>query len=484
MNLKNIEEYIKKSYNNSSDLIIREVEIKKKKLLYIYLESVASDDKISNFFMKDVSDYVKNKKISFLSDLFDDLKNTIPNSHMTISSDLEECFYKLSSGFTCIFFEDNDEFISIETKASLDRGVTESESEAIIRGPKDSFTENNSINLGLIRKRIKDENLWFDERMVGRKSKTKVTIAYMQDIANISRVKEIKSIIEKIDIDAIIDSGYIREFLEEKNTTVFPKIKSTERPDMACSGLLEGKIVILVENSPFVLLTPSVLIDFIHSPEDYYQKTANINFTRLLRSLSFFLTILTPALYIAMTTFNQEMIPDKLLISLAIQKDGVPFPTFVEVILLMVTFEILRESDIRLPSKMGAAISIVGALVLGEAAVSAGIVSPIVIIVVAITSISGILFTDIDFVNGIRWWRFIFLFFAVSAGLIGIVLGLIFFITSLSSVVTDNVPYLTPFSPLNIKALKDSIIRYPANRMKNRPSYTAEKNQTKLGDSK
>lgn len=481
--IKKIEEIIKKEYGNSSDLIFRKITIKNKQLMYVYLESVSSDDKVSDFLMKDVSDYVKNKKLNLFDNLFTSLENSIYNSHLSIETNMDDIYYKLSSGYTVIFIDENDKAISIETKAQLDRGVVESTSETIVRGPKDSFTENNATNIGLIRKRIKTNKLWFKETIVGRKTKTKVTISYLEDVVDLKKVEHIEKIIKKIDIDGIIDSGYIREFLVKNNPSAFPKIKSTERPDLACTSLLEGKIVILVENTPFVLITPSVLVDFLHTSEDYFQKTSNINITRLLRFIAFILTIITPAFYIAVTTFNQEMIPNELLISLAIQQNGVPFPTAFEVVIMIITFEILRESDLRIPSSMGAAISIVGALVLGEAAVSAGIVSPIVIIVVAITSICGLLFTDVDFVNAIRLWRFIFIIFAVLAGTIGIVLAMIFFITKLASISTDEVPYLVPFSPLHIKELKDAIIRFPITKLKSRPNYLAPKNQTKLGDS-
>ena len=282
--------------------------------------------------------------------------------------------------------------------------------------------------------------------------------------------------IKNIKINAILDSGYIRDFLVANKSTIFPKIKSTERPDLACSALLEGKIVILVENSPFVLITPTVLVDYFHTSEDYYQKTANVNVTRILRFIAFILTIITPAFYVAVTTFNQEMIPNQLLISLAIQQDGVPFPTAFEVIMMMITFEILRECDIRIPSPMGTAVSIVGALVLGDAAVSAGIVSPIVIIVIAITSICGLLFNDIDFVNALRIWRFIFLFLATIAGIIGIIIGIIYMIVKLSDIETEDIPYLEPFSPLHFKGLKDSIIRLPIHKLNKRPFKSGDKN--------
>jgi spore germination protein len=480
--LNKIKQEIKKQFGDSTDLVFRLIKTKEQELMYVYLESVTSDDKVSNFLMKDLGYYVRNKKEKNFDSLFHMLENSIYNSQLYIEENLEDIYYKLASGYTIIFIEGETKAISIETKANLNRGITESTSETIVRGPKDGFNENYSTNIGLIRKRIKTNKLWFKEHIVGRKTKTKVSVAFIEDVVDLKRVEKIEKIIDSIDIDGVLDSGYIRDFLIKKNPSSLPKIKSSERPDVASTALLEGKIVILVENSPFVLITPTVLTDFIHTPEDYYQKTDNINFTRILRCLALFLTILTPAFYIAVTTFNQEMIPNELLISLAIQQDGVPFPTAFEVIMMMITFEILRESNIRIPSPMGAAISIVGALVLGDAAVSAGIVSPIVIIVVAITSICGLLFTDIDFVNALRIWRLIFIIFATIAGLIGIVVAGIIFVTKLASVTTDEVPYLAPFSPLNFRALSDSVILFPFNKLKYRPSYLAEKNQTKLGD--
>lgn len=480
MNIDKINNYILESYHHSSDIVTRKINVKGTDILCIYLESVASDDKISEFLMKEINTYSKNKILTV--NLFDKLKNTIPNSHITVESKLEDCFTKLASGFTCIFIDGDKQYITVETKSKLDRGITESTSESIVRGPKDSFTENNSTNLGLIRKRIKDKNLWYDEIKIGRRTNTKVTIAYINGIANEHIVNNIKEKLNKIDIDGIIDSGNIRDFLIQ-NQSIFPEIKSTERPDLACNSLLEGKIIILVENTPFTLILPITLNDFLHASEDYYQKSSNVTFTRILRYISFLITITIPGLYTALTTFNQEIIPDQLLISLAIQRDGVPFSTVFELVIMIITFEILRESDIRLPSTMGAAISIVGALVLGEAAVSAGIVSPIVIIVVAITSICGLLFTDIDFVNAIRWWRFIFIIFSATAGLIGFVIAAVLFINKLASITFDNVCYLAPFSPLYVKSINDSIIKLPNNKLKNRSPYIT-KNTTKLGDKK
>ena len=363
----------------------------------------------------------------------------------------------------------------METRAQLDRGITEATSEPILRGPKDSFTESHSKNLGLLRKRIKTENLWFEEMKIGRKTETRVTIAYINKIADKTKVKQIKERLKKIDIDGILDSGNLRDYLLEKNSS-FPQIQSTERPDFASEALLNGKIVILTENSPFVLILPTVFIDYLHISDDYNQKSVNISYTRVLRMLALIITLFTPAIYIAITTFDQNTIPDKLLISIAIQREGVPFPIFFEIILLTTIFEIIRESNIRSPSSMSAAMSIVGALVLGQAAVDAGIVSPITVIIVAITSICSLVFNDIDFMNGIRLWRFIFILFASILGLIGLLSITLIFIIKLASLENLNTSYLSPIAPLTIKDQKDAIIKVETKNLITRPSYISKLN--------
>lgn len=461
---------IKETLGNSSDIVNRKIN----NISYIYLESVTSDDKVSDFLNKCIV------HINNVNQLFELLKNSIYNSHLVILDKINDCYYYLSSGYTCLFIDNQTKYIAVETKMKLDRGVTESSAEPLIRGPKDSFTENNAINIGLIRKRIKDSNLWIEEQKIGKRTQTKVSIIYIKGIAQDKNVNKIKKKLKKINIDGIIDSGYIRDYLEEKQRSSFPKAISTERPDLACINLLNGKLVILVENSPTVLILPATLDDFLKSSEDYYLKPINSTFSRILRYIAFFITILTPALYIALMTFNQEMIPDQLLISLATQRSQVPFPTFMEVLIFIVIFEILREADIRSPSIAGASMSIVGALVLGDAAVTAGLVSPIVIIVVAITSICELVFSDMDMSNAIRQWRMIFIFSTIFTGLIGIVSAGLILIIKLASLETLDTPYLIPFSPINKNIIKDSIFLAPANKRKKRPNYLTN-NDKKVG---
>ena len=475
--IENIFEYVKNISGQSPDITTRIINIHKKRVGYIFLQSVSSDDKISNFLVRSLTlDYQFNTTNLFTK-IFNSLQNSISNSNLKVIDSKEDLFYYLSSGFTIILTDDSEQFIVVETRLKLDRGIVESSTETVIRGPKDSFTENHLINMGLIRKRIKDANLWFDELKIGKRTKTKVNIVYLKDVVNLEKVEKIKKKLDTIDIDGILDSGYLREFITGKKAFLFPKLLSTERPDLVCSGLLEGKIVILVENSPFALIIPTVFVDFLHSPEDNYQMPLNVTLSRLIRFFSFFLTIITPAFYIAMMTYDIRLIPSQLLISLAAQRQGVPFPTAIEVILLLTVFEVLRESDLRSPSKMGASISIVGALVLGDAAVSAGIVSPIAVIIVAITSVSGLVFSDMDMVNSIRIWRIIFLIFASFLGFIGIVAAGIILITKLASIETLGTPYLAPLSPFNLKDQIYGIFKASRPNSIKRPRFLHAKNQ-------
>ncbi len=453
---------IKQELGDSADIVEREVN---DTLSYLYLESVSSDDKISDFLLKSIT------KLKDIESTLSLLQKEIYNSHIEVLEDLNDCYYYLASGYTCLFLNHEKRYLVIETKMKLDRGISESTSEPLIRGPKDSFTENHAINLGLIRKRIKDPKLRIMEQKVGRRTNSKVSVLYIEGIAKKENVQKIQESISKIDIDGVFDTGYLRDFLESQGKSFFPHMISTERPDLSCQSLLDGKIIVMVENSPYVLIMPAILADFFKTSEDYYQSPVSSTFSRVLKVIAFFVTIMTPALYIALMTFNQEMIPDQLLISLATQRSEVPFPTFLEVIIFVILFEILREADIKSPSASGASMSIVGALILGDAAVAAGIVSPFVVIVVAITSICELVFTDMDFINAIRQWRLLFIFSTIFIGIIGIVVAGLILIIQLASLEPLNTPYLLPFSPFNLSGLKDSIVLFPANARMNRPNY-------------
>ncbi len=478
MNVDKIINKLKRQYGNSNDLNTRVIKISNTKIGILFMESTSSTNNISEYIIRAIN-YIADEKGIFTS-IYNALNNNIFNAQIKRISDFTSFSEYLSAGFTIVVINGYDKALALETKANLDRGVTESSSEPIVRGPKDSFTENHSKNLGLIRKRIKDSNLWFTNIKLGKRTKTKISLAYLNDVVSKEKVDYILNKLSKINIDGILDSGNIRDYIVSASSS-FPQIISTERPDLTCQALLDGKIVLLVENSPFVLIMPSVFTDFMHTSEDSFQKSFNITFTRILKVFALIVTLFTPAVYIAITTFDQTVVPDELLISLAVQSEGVPFPTSLEIIILMAIFEILRESDVRMPVNMGTSMSIVGALVLGQAAVDAGIVSPIAVIVVAITSICSLIFTDTDFVNGIRTWRFIFILGSTFMGMIGLVSTVIMFLIKLSSLEFLGTSYLAPFSPFNVDDQKDSILKFSITKIFKRPTYINDKNIIKQG---
>ena len=327
-------------------------------------------------------------------------------------------------------------------------------SELSLSGPKDSFIEDDKTNLELIRKRIKSNDLKIYNTCVGRYTKTNINILYIDGIVKKDLVNHIKKKLNKIDIDGIIDSSYLRNALEEK-FNLFPTLIMTERPDKCSMALLEGKVVILVDNSPYALILPSFFIDFFHTTDDYYQKSFNASFIRIIRLIAFIIAILLPGLYIAITTRNYNLVPLDLLLVLKSGRSFVPFPAYIESIFMIICFEILKESDLRMRSFSGSAISILGGLVLGDAAVSAGIVSPIMIIIIAISSISGLIFNSIELSNAIRTYKLFILILGSIFGIYGVILGSIILLFNLFNTETFGYNYLV----FDGNEIKDSIIK-------------------------
>jgi spore germination protein KA len=361
-----------------------------------------------------------------------------------------------------------NKYIALETRRDLSRGVSTPVTENTSRGPLDAFTENIEANIGLIKRRIKSNDLWIKKYVLGKYTKTSAGLIYIKSIAKEDLVDKVDNLIKNIDIDGIIGTGTIRNLIEKENKNLFPNILSAEKPYTAIKYLLKGNVIIMIDNDPFVLILPSTLNDYFISEEDDYNKSISVSVTRIVRYITFAITLLTPGIYIAITTYNQEILPTQLLTSIAAQRENVPFSTFVEAILMILSFEILRESDLKLPSFASSAISIVGALILGEAAVSAGIVSPIMIIVVAITSISSLIFVEPEFTNALRIYRIGFMIGGAIFGIYGILLMAILLLINLVSYDFLGIPYLSPFAPPITADLKDSIIKFPTIKLKKR----------------
>ena len=472
--LENVLQKIKKDFGDSPDIVFRKVKIKKTEILLIYNITLTNSSNINEFILEKLT--TLKKRITRKS-IYEHLSNIIPENVIQDITDKNDLYTKIGSGFTIFIFEKGSAF-AIETRQNLSRGITEPLTEQSISGPKDAFTENYQTNIGLIRKRIKTNNLVIKEKTIGKESKTKVAIFYMDNIIEPDLLKDVENRLDNIDIDAILDSTYIKEIFEKGQST-FPTIITTERPDNASLSLLEGKICIMTENSPYALVIPSFFSDLFHAAEDNYQNHINVSFTRIIRYAAFLLAILLPAFHVAITTYDHEAIPVTLLINFAAQREGVPFPLIAEALGLTLVFEILRESDIRMPHLSGTAISILGAIVLGDAAVAAGIVSPIMVIIIAMSAISSLMFSNIGMVNAIRFWRILFMLFASIAGIIGIFFASIILITHLSSLKTVAKPYLYPLSPFDKNFFKEVIIKKSIKHENKRMKVLTNKNYTR-----
>ncbi|WP_281890331.1 spore germination protein [Paenibacillus sp. YYML68] len=387
-----------------------------------------------------------------------------------------ELYKAVLSGNTVILTDGIEKALVAGTPGWRDRGVTETTVENVIRGPKESFTETLRTNTALIRRRIRDERLRCEEQSIGKVTMTDVAVMYIEGIAQPSIVEEVRRRLSRIEADSILESGYIEEYIQDKTYTVFPTMFNSERPDVIAAGLLEGRIAILVDGTPVVLLAPSLFGEFFQSAEDYYQRSDISSLLRVLRYLCFFISLLAPSLYIAITTFHQEMLPTQLLISLASQREGIPFPAFVEALMMELAFEILREAGIRMPRSIGQAISVVGALVIGQAAVEAGIISAAMVIVVSMTAISNFVFPSFSMAISVRILRFSMMTLAATFGLFGITIGLLALVIHLCSLRSFGVPYMTPFAPFNSEGQKDMVIRLPHWLLNQRPTSISPSN--------
>lgn len=443
MNIEDLKKF--KKYN--PDLKIRELKNGNTNIYIIYFETLCKSNTINDFILKPIYD----DKIKSL----DDIKNKLPSGNLLEINDESTLYDNLYSGFTIISID--NKFISFETKESLDSGIVAATNEKVIKGPKDAFTENYQSNVGLIRKRIRSKNLKINEYTIGTSSKTRVALFYLDDIVNKDLVNKIEKKLKTMNLDYVANSNYIIDAMNKKNN-IMPTNIMTERPDLTSFLLMEGRIAIMVENSPQVIIIPMFFSDTIHTIDDYYQNSKNVSVTRIIRVIAFIISVTIPGMYLALTTFNQEALPTSLLINFSIQRQGVPFPSIVEALVMFLIFEILKESDTRIPFVVGTSMSIVGALVLGQAAVDAGLISPIMIIIIAVSSVTSFLFNDNDLVNAIRVWKLIFILLSAFAGLYGFFIALLLFLVKISSMDSYGFDYVTVDGILKSNIQKNGII--------------------------
>ncbi|WP_066506348.1 spore germination protein [Abyssisolibacter fermentans] len=488
-NLSNIKEILK----DCDDVIYREFKIGQEqnhKLSVIFTDGLANKDQVSNFVLESLMQQARLTKPNVDDNKFDlyDLavKGNIAMTEINEIEDLQEAIDNILIGETVLLLDGYKKAVVIGTRGWPIRGISEPETETVIRGPRDGFVETGKVNTSLIRRRIRDPKLKLKYIQIGKRSKTDIAIMYIEDICNNELLKEVNDRLKSIDIDAIIDSSYIEQLIQDDWISPFPQIENTERPDAVSAALYEGRVAIVVDNTPFALLVPATLDIMLQSSEDYYDRWTVASFIRLIRYIALVLTLILPALYIAITSYHPGMLPTGLALYVAATRMGVPFPAFIEAFMMEITLELLRESGTRIAGPIGTTIGIVGGLVIGQASVEAGIVSPLMVIIVALTTISSFVLPNYSFSSAIRLARFFMMIVAAALGLYGIMLALIILGTHLADLKSFGTPYLSPYSSIldYRQDIEDSYVKYPLKLMKKRPVFLEVKNKVRMRENK
>ncbi|MBE4909536.1 spore germination protein [Bacillus luteolus] len=462
------------SIPQNTDVTLREFTIGKvnEKAALVFVKTISNGEDIEERVLlplltnesesKEISDIVTIKKI-------------------TTASTIKDILNEINHGNTVLFIDNTSVAYVFDTTKFESRAVEKTDNENVLRGPKESFNENAETNISLIRKKILNENLMVETTTVSKRSKNDVFLLYVKDLANDKLLSNIKNRLKSLDTDAIQNLGLLEQHIEERKLSLFPTLLYTERPDRAAAFLEDGYFVLLMDSSPACLILPATFWSFYHSPEEHYLRFIYGNFTRILRIAAVFIALFTSAIYVAVTNYHAQMIPPDLLLAIAATREKVPFPVLLEILLMEIAFELIREAGLRVPSPIGPTIGIVGALILGQAAVEANIISPIVIIVVALGGVSSFAVSDISLNYAIRIIRF---FFIISSGLFGIygmtaifTVGL-FYLVSMKSF---GIPYLAPMSP-RYKSSKDTIFRKLLQNETYRPGYLKPKDIVKKGN--
>jgi len=458
--------YLKELLTNNSDVVFRNFFIGKYSCALVYIDGMGDKILLDDYVLQTVM--LRGKYISDVNQIKDKLLTV---SDIKEVKKMSEGIKSVLSGDTFMFVEGLDGAYVIATRLWPARGVSEPSGETVIRGGRDGFTETIRFNTALVRRRIRDTRFKVVSRSLGVRSKTDVVFMYIDDIVNKEVLQEMTERIDKINIDAILDSGYVEQLIEDNNMSPFPQTENTERPDVVAAAIYEGRIAILVDNSPFAIIVPATLPNLFQSPDDYNQRWIFSSVVRFIRLISIFISLILPSLYVAVTSFNTSIIPTKLAYFIAASREGVPFPAFVEAIIMEISLAFLLESVVRLPKPIGATIGIVGGLIIGQAAVSAGVVSPIMIIIVSITAITSFTTPNYEITSAFRLVRFILIILSSILGLYGIMIGLILLLVHLCKLKSFGIPYLSPLVNPNLDDFKDVLIRAPLNLFKSRPKY-------------
>nr|WP_240374992.1 spore germination protein [Bacillus piscicola] len=467
-------EELKKLYANCSDVVFRSFFLNgKEDALLVYIDGLTQveeiDDNVLAPLMKKT--YAEQGSVREL------LKKKVAVASVTEVETYTNCVSEISVGNPVVILEGSSTGFSLGLAKPETRAISEPSSESVVRGPREGFVESLHVNRALLRRKIRSPQLKMETIEIGTYTKTTVIISYVSGLADETLIKEVRNRVARVEIDGVLDSGVLEEFIEDYPYSPFPQVLTTERPDVAAGSLLEGRVVILVDGTPFVMIAPVSLYSFLQASEDYYMRFIMSTLIRWLRYAFLVISLLLPSFYVAVITFHQEMVPTALLISMAASREQLPFPALIEALIMEVTFEALREAGIRLPKQIGAAVSIVGALVIGESAVTAGIVSAPMVIVVALTGIASFTIPRYSQAIALRMLRFPMIILAGTLGILGIMLGIIAIVIHLSTLRSFGVPYLSPMAPMKSGEMKDTLARAPWWKLNARPHFTGAYNE-------
>lgn len=493
---KNIDEnikYFETRFKDFGDMVKRKFPIGENKSLSLYVSyiDVMTDknfiDKVIESLMVEVRE-VSPSLEQIKDNIFLGIKDGgIATADLREETNFENAIDEVLTGNTIIFIDGFEKCIILSTKGFPRRSVSSADTEVVVQGSKEAFTETFRVNSVLIRRRIRDTNLKLKQMKIGTRSKTDIGIMYMQDLVRPEILDEVLKRLKKIDVDAILDSGYIEQFIEDDFVSPFPQMQMTERPDKVASALLEGRVAIIVDNTPFVIIVPTILASFYQSAEDYYQRWEIMSFTRVIRYIAGILAVCLPGLYIATTVYHPSMIPMELIIKMADARKSVPIPAVLEIILMEIAFETLREAGIRLPQAIGSTLGIVGGIIIGQAAVEAGLVSPIVVIVVALTAICSFAIPNVALVSAYRLIKYFIILTSSLLGIFGFWVGMLICLIHLVTLKSFGIPYLYPFVSsrvFGLRDIKDTFLKLPIFMLKKRPIFTKKGQRVRMNFSK
>lgn len=473
---------VREAFDEKCQVVETKYQVSGTNFSLFYIESLIDKKQFSSGILAPIEKFVKSCSEKIKPQ---EVKENIKLQIISVSSvktceNKEKIVKNILSGYVEIVFE--DESVSCPILGVEKRGIEEPPNSKVIKGPREGFVEDIFTNLGLIRKRLKTTDLKIVDEFVGRRSGTQVSLVYLDGIAKPDVVEKVQKMIKSIDIDAIIDSYYIESFLEKNQFKFFRRVGNTEKPDIFCAKILEGRVGILVDGSPVALTVPFILFEDLQSAEDYYTVPTMATFTRIIRFIGLIFSILIPAIYVALQSYNYRILPINFLINLLSSTESLSVSPLIEILIVLFLFEVITEASVRMPNPLGMALSIIGALALGNTAVEAGIISPPSIVIVAISSVA--IYIIPDQISETRVLRIVFTMLGGVIGLYGVVVSLIILTTFLCSIESFGVPYMVPIAPSVKSDKKDAFSKQPVQHMKKRPVFFAGKNKTRQGGKK